>query len=168
MMAGRLTEALREDHVQVLEKLAQLGRATAALGGSESEQARATLTEVADFLDKELRLHLRKEEEILFPPLEAVIGRDMGPIAVMRQEHEEIRSRQGELLFLVEELGEGENSAEIRRRIQQVSPYLRNLLTMHIHKEDFVLFPMAEQALQQPSWEEMERKVHALAARGGA
>lgn len=95
------------------------------------------------FVDK---CHHGKEEEFLFPALEAAgVVRDGGPIGVMLHEHEEGRKIIERLSRAVENFNkEGKtNTTEIRTAGNEYIELLKN----HISKENSVLFPMAENLL---------------------
>jgi hemerythrin-like domain-containing protein len=81
------------------------------------------------FVDK---CHHGKEEELLFPALEAVgVGREGGPIGVMLAEHE-----------------------RGREYVREARGYI-GLLDQHIYKEDNVLFPLAEKLLSEAKQAEL-------------
>ena len=95
------------------------------------------------FTDK---CHHGKEEDILFPALEAKgIPREGGPIGIMLSEHEQGRryvKAISEAIDLYRRCVE-----EARERIyENINSYI-NLLTQHIQKEDNILFPMANTVL---------------------
>lgn len=163
------TRSLRDDHENVLANLNRLDKSLQALAtdtNSDVRGAKRALAQAVDFLQQELELHLRKEEEALFPPLEAIIGAMGGPTAVMRAEHQSLRTKNGELQTLVKELPSGDDklSAEASRQLKGVADYIITLLRDHIHKENFILFPMSNQMLSgatlDSTWESMRRLDH--------
>jgi len=99
--------------------------------------------------------HLGKEEEVLFPALEQKAGTGMGPVQVMRKEHEDMRR-----LF-----------TEIREDIVQqqaehclgLSDTLLMLMQQHNLKEESILYPMADQMLAG----EQSEVIAQFIARGG-
>jgi hemerythrin-like domain-containing protein len=82
-----------------------------------------------------LASHAQLEEELLFTTLEPHIG-SMGPLAVMRLEHEKIEAGL-ERLPTVEDLG------QTQELLLQVVTVARE----HFAKEERVLYPMATKAL---------------------
>ena len=101
------------------------------------------VTFIKDFADG---CHHGKEEHILFSSMvEAGFPSDGGPIAVMLMEHEEGRALVGELSELARQ--EEPWSADDRQRLANAAHGYGNLLRQHIHKEDAILYPMAEQRL---------------------
>lgn len=160
------TEKLRGDHVIVLEKLRELRESAAKLKetGSSLQGAKESIKGVAAFLARDLEIHLKQEEEALFPPLEAVIGSEGGPTAVMRMEHVDIRAKNGELQALVKSLDSWEQNSPQVKQAQSVSVYLSSLLGQHIDKEDHILFPMADEILNQRIMGQVEEKMRTLEA----
>lgn len=156
-ITNSVTESLRKDHIAVLAELARLREAGDKLtSGSDAEvgAAKQTIGEVAAFLHKELEIHLRKEEEALFPALEAVIGSQGGPTVVMRYEHVDMRADSQALWELSADpakgLGTPDDAEKTRQNIQKIQntiAHIYDLLTQHIHKEDFILFNMADDML---------------------
>jgi iron-sulfur cluster repair protein YtfE (RIC family) len=83
--------------------------------------------------------HLRLEEEILFPAFEAATGSSMGPTAVMRHEHVQMR----ELFELM-----GEALAEGRfEDYLGAAETLLILMQQHNAKEEQMLYPMTDRML---------------------
>ena len=92
--------------------------------------------------------HHGKEEELLFPALEAVgVRNEGGPIGVLLEEHERGRASVRNMKAGLSEVraGEASGAAAFAREAQS---YI-SLLDQHILKEDNVLFPMAEQQLSE-------------------
>jgi hemerythrin-like domain-containing protein len=90
--------------------------------------------------------HHGKEEKILFQAMiEAGFPRQGGPIAVMLFEHDQGRALVGQLAALAEQPAPW--SAEERQRVAEAAYAFSQLLHNHIHKEDAILYPMAEQRL---------------------
>ena len=83
--------------------------------------------------------HFAAEESVLFPAFEARTGMTMGPTAVMRSEHAQIR-----------ELMEAAAAAIDARDTDDFSGYAETLHIMtqqHNMKEENVLYPMCDQHL---------------------
>jgi hemerythrin-like domain-containing protein len=97
------------------------------------------------FVDK---CHHGKEEELLFPALEAVgVGREGGPIGVMLEEHERGREYVRKMNARLSEYRAGEISGG-PGFIGEARGYI-GLLDQHTYKEDNVLFPLAEKLLPE-------------------
>jgi len=95
------------------------------------------------FVDK---CHHAKEEEFLFPALEAAgVPREGGPIGVLMDEHEQGRRLVTRLKKAVINYTSGDKTATANVQVI-VAEYVA-LLTQHIEKETNVLFAMADAKL---------------------
>lgn len=95
-------------------------------------------------------LHHGKEEDLLFPELEAVgMSRDGGPIAVMLHEHREGRSYAKAMADALPAAREG--NADAQRRLLNAGTGYVSLIRGHILKEDNILFNMADQMIGAPA-----------------
>lgn len=93
------------------------------------------------------RCHHGKEEDFLFPALEAAgVQHDQGPIWVMLQEHEEGRQLITELRDALNDFIAGDKTDS--KAIGKIGLDYVVLLDRHIEKEENVLFPMAEDMLK--------------------
>ncbi|MDI9481457.1 MAG: hemerythrin domain-containing protein [Syntrophomonadaceae bacterium] len=152
------TQQLREEHSAVLLMLQVLERLIDRLQEGD-RTAEEDLAPIIDFLKGFVdRCHHGKEEEWLFPALEAVgIPRQNGPIGVMLEEHEAGRSLIQEMVQTLDQLEAGEMKTQLR---QAALNYI-HLLRSHIRKENEVLFNMADQRLtpeeQAHLYEEFEQ-----------
>jgi hemerythrin-like domain-containing protein len=90
--------------------------------------------------------HHGKEEDILFAAMvEAGFPKQGGPIAVMLFEHDQGRQYVAALAELA--AAGAPWTADDRGRLAEAAHGYGNLLRQHIHKEDAILYPMAEQRL---------------------
>jgi len=141
------TRILMDEHRVIERVLGALEGAAARMSAGASVRAEFFLRAVdfiAAFADG---CHHRKEEGVLFPALEAAgIPRAGGPIGVMLAEHEEGRAITRGLRAAAEKMAAGDASAaaEVRRKGLEYAALLRQ----HIMKEDNILFPMADGAIQ--------------------
>ena len=83
--------------------------------------------------------HLCMEEQVLFPAFENETGHTQGPTAVMRMEHEQMRALMKELVTCV--------NNEDRERFLGLAESLLLLIQQHNMKEEQMLYPMTDQAL---------------------
>ncbi len=153
-------ETLEADHrhalqlMKYVEQLLELlpeGRAGEGFG----EQDKKTLEALAQFLTQDLPVHIRQEEEVLFPALAEYLG-EGGPLAVMEEEHRDIQKLSSEYAAWVG--GHG-----VLQSARQGSAWKRliDLLRSHIEKEEVILFPLVSEKL---SLAERTQLLHALAA----
>ena len=100
-----------------------------------SVRAAREVNSIAALLSSVLVPHAKLENDYLFASLDPYLG-SPGPLAVMRQEHEEIERALAEL-SKIQDLG------RLKSRLLHVLRSVRD----HFKKEELVLFPMAEQRL---------------------
>ncbi|MFZ0614060.1 MAG: hemerythrin domain-containing protein [Desulfobacterales bacterium] len=142
----KATNELRNEHqgielmLRVLQTLAdKSGRAERI----QAEHLDGILEFLSIFVDK---CHHGKEEEFLFPTLEAKgVRRDGGPIGVLLTEHEEGRKLVAKLKTAAARYTSGDKTAAAGFQ-STISDYV-TLLTQHIEKENTVLFAMADAKL---------------------
>jgi hemerythrin-like domain-containing protein len=133
----KITDALLGEH-GVLYGLLDHGAEGA--GDWNLETVRAN----AEALVRVLKTHAHLENTLLFDALEPHFPAGMGPVAVMRTEHDEIEGAV-ERTLKTSDLEEG------RRLLGEI----RALAREHFSKEEQVLFPMAEQLLGAERLEEL-------------
>ena len=93
-------EHLLQEHRNIMAQITDLRRAVADLsahGEAAIPEALPVLDRIGRMMETQLALHARKEDDILFPALESILGRDGSPTTQMRAEHKDIHA-QGELL----------------------------------------------------------------------
>lgn len=163
-MNNRSVQSLLRDHrtcEEVQAGLVSLLDALEAHAGWKPEH-RSAFEKVCRFYRGVVLAHIRKEEEVLFPALEAYLPRDTGPLAVLRGEHREISACFERLCQLGRSFSAGAqpvaNPADQERfnEFSRIGRGLVKLLDDHIYKEDRVLFPMVARFLTA------ERDAHIL------
>ena len=90
----------------------------------------------------DMETHLNREEGCLFPAFEAQTGNTQGPTAMMRMEHEQMRS-------LISEMDE----AIVARDADSFLGLAETLMILnqqHNMKEEQILYPMSDQVLDDP------------------
>lgn len=140
------TQDLRDEHEGIKVALAVLGKLA-----DELEAGRAVnmddLEQIVDFLKTFAdRCHHGKEEDLLFPALEAAgVQKEHGPIGVMLADHAEAREH---IKAMNDSLaGAREGASDDRKKFATAARGYTRLLNDHIEKENTVLFVMAEQRL---------------------
>lgn len=116
-----------------------------------------------DIFQGHLALHLKKEEEVLFPALESFLAKDLGPLAVLRGEHEDLR----ELFRRVQAAGELRGRSESPDTVTQLQNYGAGMITVlrdHFYKEDRILFPMVTRFLTPERDADLLRRMEQMAA----
>ena len=104
----------------------------------------------------ETEKHHQREEEALFPEIEA--AGITGPTRIMRLEHDDLRPRKKalkELLGRAEEM----DFIDFVAQLKELSDYTAFNLRDHIFKENTILYPAAFDALKDPStWKRIKDK----------
>jgi len=134
------TAILMNEHRNIERALAALERMADAFSGEgriDSEPAGQVVEFLRSYAD---RLHHGKEESNLFPAMEARgLPAEVGPTAVMRQEHTMGRA-------FIRDMADAVAEASVDAFVSAARGYV-DLLRDHIMKEDQVLFPMADSLL---------------------
>lgn len=129
----RVTDALLGEHAVFYALFDQVEAVASSAGAvTQVEAATAVLSVVVGS-------HAALEDELLFAALESRIGKE-GPLLVMRAEHEEMERALEKI--------------EDARDLEQAAGYIHEALRVardHFRKEEKVLFPMAEQMLDEPT-----------------
>jgi hemerythrin-like domain-containing protein len=133
----RLTDALIGEHAVIYALLDHIEQELAGLDGLTDVQ-RLTRTLAATLLS-----HARVEDSMLFPALEAHLGRD-GPLACMRQEHAEIEAA-------IEDVANAATCEAAADRLRYALQSARD----HFVKEERVLFVMARQFMSERDLERL-------------
>jgi regulator of cell morphogenesis and NO signaling len=139
-----VTEALSWDHdrLEVIEQ-----RAFEAHAAGDAAGAVAAWKEFAHGLER----HIRFEEQVLFPVFEERTGAPpaAGPTAVMRIEHREIEGLLDEIAAALEG---ATDALPLRARLHRV-------LRDHNMKEERILYPATDQALDEGARDEVVRRI---------
>lgn len=139
----KTTDELRAEHEGVKVMLSVIRAICRRLGTDEAVDP-TDLPRVVEFLSVFVdRCHHGKEEDLLFPALEAAgVAREGGPIGVMLAEHSSGR----ELIRAMREaLARWDTDLpEARRSFVASAIAYADLLEEHIEKENGVLFPAAD------------------------
>jgi hemerythrin-like domain-containing protein len=125
----KITQALLGEHGVFYAQFEHLEQAVSTAVGTDLVRA------LAAFLQATLETHAQLEEELLFQTLDPYLG-SMGPLAVMRTEHEEIERTLGQLL-----------QPQDLNQAQALVQHLLQVAREHFAKEEQVLFPLTEQTL---------------------
>ena len=147
------TEDLKNEHGVIVKMLRVMEKAADNLKNGRQVD-RDLWVGASDFLQNFVdRCHHTKEEKHLFPTMmERGVSGEVGPIAVMMREHDDGRAHAKRLRSLIAAAPSKKTDDAISKT---VGAYV-NLLTMHIKKENGVLFPLADQVLTPADQRELE------------
>ena len=143
------TQGLREEHQWILKVSGAMEEILdrEADDGLDFDAIEDCVSFVRLFADA---CHHGQEEDLLFPELEARgMPREAGPLAVMLYEHEEGRSYAKQMVKALPKAREGDPDAR-QILVNSARGYIQ-LIRGHIHKEDNVLFNMADQVVTGPA-----------------
>lgn len=149
-----IIEQLKEEHQAILLMLKIMEAVCKKLEAGE-DVSKDDLNDIVKFI-KEFadKTHHLKEEDLLFPAMEAVgIPREGGPIGVMLTDHTMGRDYVKGISMGIEEYAKGNTSAS-NQIIENARNY-SSLLSDHIYKEDNVLYPMAEMRISKEKQDEL-------------
>jgi hemerythrin-like domain-containing protein len=157
------TAELKAEHQGVMRVLAVLERMCDHLSHDEMV-ATDHLAQVLEFLRVFVdQCHHGKEEDFLFPALEqGGMPHDSGPIAVMLAEHAHGRQLVQLLGQALEGLSQAQPQPGADEDLSAAGRQYIELLRAHIHKEESVLFSIAEVRLDQAQQERMSRDFERL------
>ena len=142
----KATEILMDEHRVIERVLTSLETAAAQLEAGRPVRP-GFFIQACDFIKGFADgCHHRKEEGVLFPAMiEQGLPREVGPVAMMLNEHEQGRAFTRGLRAAAERLEAGDASA--RSAVIANARGYAALLRQHIYKENNVLFPMADQMI---------------------
>jgi hemerythrin-like domain-containing protein len=154
-------ETLMNEHrviEQVLDALVGFADEVRRKGTTEKEELARFVSFVREFADA---YHHGKEEDVLFTTMvEHGFPREGGPVAVMLHEHDQGRALVRALAAKTTQHGAWTEAD--RQDIADGADAFANLLHAHIHKEDAILYPMAEQRLPASALERVGEACDAL------
>lgn len=148
------TAILRKEHDAILRML-DATEEVARLFERNERVAPETLDGLHEFFRLFAdRCHHGKEEDLLFPRLEGKgMPRAGGPIGVMLEEHNQGRALIGQMVEAAAAFRQG--NAEAPRHWSQFARQYIEMLRQHIHKENNVLFMVAENMLSDAEQAEL-------------
>ena len=176
MSAGPIEE-LRKEHQVLLADAKDLEAAVRALSGDGNAswtEVGGSLRERLEIFHRSLRLHFRREEEGLFPDVQEMVSQRSQRSDVMVQffaqegeddmnAHVVLSMRTEDMLSLIDEIqAAGTVNRQSLARLRTLANLTRSLLERHAEKEDRLIFPMVERALDQLQLEEVAKRLSAL------
>jgi hemerythrin-like domain-containing protein len=146
-----------QEHDRALVQLATLSRATRSIAedGCSMEALRRVHTAL-DFIDEEVSVHNRSEEEALFPVLERYVE---GPTRIMREEHRVLRREFRRLRRAVGRVEQNRKDRAACEELRNVAQVIVQIFVNHIHKENHILFPLVQKFLTKDALREVARRM---------
>ncbi len=149
---------LLAEHRDIMAQIADLRTVVHDLelrGDAALPEVLPTLRRISHLMETQVARHARKEDEVLFPAVERMLGPDGGPTAVMRLEHDDVHANSQRLRALLANNGRATDIAETAEAILA-------LLDSHFEKEEQMLFPMIEAMLDDATLAQVARQMEAL------
>jgi hemerythrin-like domain-containing protein len=134
-------DRLRADHERVRGEMVMLEQAAGIV--PSAIPSGPSLHPLLDGLRREFEIHMKAEDEVLFPLLLRGLPQLLGQLESLAVEHGELRGMLGALLEVVDRPGSA-------ARDEQIAVQLRDfvdLLRIHLRKEEAVVFRVAERLL---------------------
>lgn len=156
-----IAQTLMDEH-RVIERVLDALEIAARRLGAGDPVSPALFLQAADFVKGFADgCHHMKEEDILFPAMQASAGPDeSGPIGVLLDDHREGRRLNAAMRAAAEGLAAGDDKA--RLELIRVATQYVELLRAHIEMEDSAVFPMAEQMLPESAQADVSRAIERL------
>jgi hemerythrin-like domain-containing protein len=146
-----------KEHDEALTELASLTRSTHSLAREGfSSGAYQTVRHALAFLDLEVRIHNRREEEALFPVLERYVE---GPTEAMRKDHRILQREFVRLRKAAFHLESHRRSVRAARDLEDTAQNVVQIFVNHIHKENYILFPLVNKFLTKDALREVARRM---------
>ncbi len=146
-----------QDHDKALEQLKLLNRAVQRLR-EDGYAARTfgTILVALRFIDEEVTVHNAKEEKALFPVLERYVE---GPTRMMRSDHRKLARHFSLLRSAVRRVQRKPDSFSAIKSLTTTAKVVIQLFVNHIHKENYILFPLVQRFLGKEEMREIAKKM---------
>ena len=156
--AGHPIHILMEEHKIILHFADELVAAAKEIKIAESfESATEEMERLRLLLRrfKESESHYLREENVLFPYLEK--HGVTQPPAIMWMDHNKIREIKKSLYGLVDS-HKRMSFSDFSKQLQEIALALADMLSMHFHKENNILFPTALRVFAETEWPEVRHQ----------
>jgi len=148
---------LMQEHDKALVHLSTLSRATRSIAenGYKHDDFRKILSAL-EFIEEEVSVHNKSEEEALFPVLERYVE---GPTKLMRKDHKELKKGFVRLRRAVNRVGKNKRNKVAAEDLHTISKSIIQRFVNHIHKENHILFPLVQKFLTKDALREVARRM---------
>ncbi|HUI63514.1 MAG TPA: hemerythrin domain-containing protein [Bacteroidota bacterium] len=146
-----------QEHDVALVQLSSLNKATRSVAenGFTMDAYRRILRAV-EFIEDEVSIHNRSEEEALFPVLERYVE---GPTKLMREDHKVLKKEFRRLRRSVDKVGTHRTDRVAAAELAAISKSIVQVFVNHIHKENHILFPLVQKFLTKDALREVARRM---------
>lgn len=148
---------LMQEHDTALLHLSSLNKATQAIAAEGfSEERFEKVTTALAFIEEEISVHNKSEEEALFPVLERYVE---GPTALMREEHRRMKTKFILFRKAVQRMDRHRQNQAAAENLLSISRVIVQMFVNHIHKENHILFPLVQKFLTKDALREVARRM---------
>ncbi len=148
---------LMKEHEEALIKLHRLKKDAQELKKKGySEKIFKSLLKAAEYVDEEVRVHNKHEEDALFPIVERYVD---GPTSVLREDHAKMSKIYKKLNYSIKALKENHDDKTSRQELCESAEEIVQLMVNHIHKENQILFPMIQRFCTKEEIREIAKKL---------
>ncbi|MEK7262996.1 MAG: hemerythrin domain-containing protein [Bacteroidota bacterium] len=144
-----------DDAVHQLHQLNDAAKQLAAHGYSKEAFKKVLLG--LRYMQNEVGDHNKKEEDALFPVLERYVE---GPTQVMRDEHIILYKQFVKFQECVDAVKKDSDDKKLLQRLVILSRGIVKIFVNHIHKENYILFPLVQRFLTKEELREVAKKMH--------
>ncbi|HET6272061.1 MAG TPA: hemerythrin domain-containing protein [Bacteroidota bacterium] len=148
---------LMQEHDEALVQLSSLNKATRSIAESGfSEDAYRKVLVALEFIEEEVGVHNKSEEDALFPVLERYVE---GPTKLMRSDHRYLKKEFTRLRAAVNKVGRRRSDKKAAVDLEAISKTIVQRFVNHIHKENHILFPLVQKFLTKDALREVARRM---------
>ncbi len=148
---------LMKEHEEALTKLHRLKKDAQELKKKGySEKIFKSLLKTAEYVDQEVRVHNKHEEDALFPIVERYVD---GPTSVLREDHAKMSKIYKKLNYSIKAMKENHDDKISRQELCESAEEIVQLMVNHIHKENQILFPMIQRFCTKEEIREIAKKL---------
>ena len=146
-----------QEHDEMLVHLSSLNKATTSLSQHGfSVDAFNKVTAALRFIEDEVGVHNKREEEALFPVLERYVE---GPTRLMREDHKNLKKEYLKLRQAASRLNKRKESKTAALDLETTAKGIVQRLVNHIHKENHILFPLVQKFMTKDALREVARRM---------
>lgn len=163
-MADLSVNHLLREHREAREFLAKLDSLVEALEADPrwTPERREAFQQISSFFLGDLCLFVREENEVLHPALRELFPPDLGPLALLRDEHETLCHNLRHLCEAGNSLKEGQHSWHAIEDLKRFGRKAMEVLHDHLYKEERVVFPMVARFLTPERDAELIERMQSL------
>ena len=146
-----------QEHDEMLMQLSSLNKATSSIAQHGfSVDAFNRISAAMHFIQDEVGVHNRREEEALFPVLERYVE---GPTRIMREDHKCLKKDFVKVHRIVRKLDRKKQDHAVALELEETSKAMVQRFVNHIHKENHILFPLVQKFMTRDALREVARRM---------